>query len=154
MRRKLPPSTSASVLTVSVLARPGTPSSSTWPPAISATSSRSSIASCPTITRLISWRASSSAAPASSRAAARSLGFSISTCVSFSRRSDEPAEPGERHAQAGQEQDRRPARESRCDLVLLLAVAELRAELLVHLLEPGRGLRREARPARGARDLL
>ena len=46
----------ASVLTVSVLARPGTPSSSTWPPASSATSSRSSIASWPTITRLISYR--------------------------------------------------------------------------------------------------
>src|SRR5918995_2399036 len=49
-----PPSTSATVLTVSVLARPGTPSSSTWPPASSATSTRSSMASWPTITRLIS----------------------------------------------------------------------------------------------------
>ena len=36
MRRNVPPSTWASVLTVSVLARPGTPSSSTWPPARSA----------------------------------------------------------------------------------------------------------------------
>ena len=56
-----PPSTSATVLTVSVLARPGTPSSSTWPPASSATSTRSSIASWPTITRLISNSAVSSA---------------------------------------------------------------------------------------------
>src|SRR5262245_38275992 len=60
-RLKLPPSTSATVLTVSVLARPGTPSSSTWPPARSATSTRSSIASWPTITRLISNSACSSA---------------------------------------------------------------------------------------------
>ena len=56
-RRNEPPSTSASVLTVSVLASPGTPSSSTWPPASSATSSRSSIASWPTITRLSSYSA-------------------------------------------------------------------------------------------------
>src|SRR3954447_7602704 len=60
-----PPSTSATVLTVSVLARPGTPSSSTWPPASSATSTRSSIASWPTITRLISNSAVSSASCAS-----------------------------------------------------------------------------------------
>ena len=60
-----PPSTSATVLTVSVLARPGTPSSSTWPPASSATSTRSSIASWPTITRLISKSAVSSASWAS-----------------------------------------------------------------------------------------
>ena len=62
-----PPSTCASVLTVSVLARPGTPSSSTWPPASSATSRRSSIASWPTITRLSSYSASSSPARGSSR---------------------------------------------------------------------------------------
>ena len=54
MRLKLPPTTDASVLIVSVLASPGTPSSSTWPPASSATSTRSSIASWPMITRLIS----------------------------------------------------------------------------------------------------
>src|SRR5262245_10884812 len=56
-----PPRTSATVLTVSVLARPGTPSSSTWPPASRATSTRSSIASWPTMTRLISKSADSSA---------------------------------------------------------------------------------------------
>ena len=56
-RLKEPPSTSASVRTVSVLARPGTPSSRTWPPASSATSTRSSIASWPTTTRLHSHRA-------------------------------------------------------------------------------------------------
>src|SRR5687767_13314989 len=57
MRRKLPPSTFASVLTVSVLARPGTPSSSTCPPVRTATRTRSSMASCPTITRFISYSA-------------------------------------------------------------------------------------------------
>src|SRR5919112_5598784 len=60
-----PPSTSETVLTVSVLARPGTPSSSTWPPASSATITRSSIDSCPTMTRLISNSAASSASWAS-----------------------------------------------------------------------------------------
>ena len=66
MRRKLPPTAEASVLMVSVLARPGTPSSSTWPPVSSATITRSSIASWPMITRLISYRAPSSASLASS----------------------------------------------------------------------------------------
>ena len=54
MRRNVPPRTSASVFTVSVLARPGTPSIRTCPPESSATRTRSSIRSCPTITRLIS----------------------------------------------------------------------------------------------------
>src|SRR5829696_8031715 len=56
-----PPSTSATVLMVSVLARPGTPSRSTCPPASRATSTRSSIASWPTMTRLISKSAASRA---------------------------------------------------------------------------------------------
>ena len=43
----MPPRTLAVVLTVSVLARPGTPSISRWPPASRQTSTRSSIASCP-----------------------------------------------------------------------------------------------------------
>src|SRR3954454_23540288 len=60
-----PPSTLETVLTVSVLARPGTPSSSTWPPARRKTITRSSIASWPTITRLISNSAASSASCAS-----------------------------------------------------------------------------------------
>src|SRR3954447_10604356 len=77
-----PPSTSATVLTVSVLARPGTPSSSTWPPARSATSTRSSIASWPTITRLISKSADSSASWA-----ARSGRGSASASSACSRRS-------------------------------------------------------------------
>src|SRR4051794_30437780 len=59
-RLKEPPSTSATVFTVRVLARPGTPSSRTCPPARSATSTRSSIASWPTITRLTSNSADSS----------------------------------------------------------------------------------------------
>src|SRR3954454_14431422 len=65
MRLNVPPRTWASVLIVSVLARPGTPSSRTCPPASSATSTRSSIASWPTITRLISNSAVSSASCAS-----------------------------------------------------------------------------------------
>src|SRR6266542_890 len=60
MRLNEPLSTSASVLMVSVLARPGTPSSSRWPPARSAMKTRSSMASWPTTTRLISNRACSS----------------------------------------------------------------------------------------------
>ena len=66
-RRNCRRAPAASVLTVSVLASPGTPSSSTWPPASSATSRRSSIASWPTITRLSSYSASSSPARGSSR---------------------------------------------------------------------------------------
>src|SRR5215208_406110 len=77
-----PPSTSATVLTVSVLARPGTPSSRTWPPARSATSTRSSIASWPTITRLISKSADSSASWA-----ARSGRGSCSPSSAWRRRS-------------------------------------------------------------------
>ena len=66
IRLKLPPTTDASVLMVSVLASPGTPSSSTCPPESRATITRSSIASWPMITRLISKRALSSASRGSS----------------------------------------------------------------------------------------
>src|ERR687896_609462 len=68
MRLKVPPTTDASVLIVSVFASPGTPSSSTWPPVSSATMTRSSIASCPMITRFISKSALSSASRGSSYA--------------------------------------------------------------------------------------
>ena len=54
MRWNVPPSTSATVLIVSVFARPGTPSISRWPPASRQTKTRSSIASWPAMTRLIS----------------------------------------------------------------------------------------------------
>src|SRR5215208_1090006 len=77
-----PPSTSATVLTVSVLARPGTPSSRTCPPASSATSTRSSIASWPTITRLIS-----NSAPSRASWAARSGRGSCSASSACSQRS-------------------------------------------------------------------
>src|SRR5918992_3044377 len=88
-----PPSTSATVLTVSVFASPGTPSSSTWPPARSATRTRSSIASWPTITRLISNSADSSASCAaraergssSSRSSARRRRSSDVTRSPFAR---------------------------------------------------------------------
>ena len=56
-----PLTTLARVFTVSVFASPGTPSRSTCPPTRRATSTRSSIASWPTITRLISYSASSRA---------------------------------------------------------------------------------------------
>ena len=105
MRVKVPPSTCASVLTVSVLARPGTPSSSTWPPASSATSRRSSIASCPTITRLISCSASSSTSRGSSRRGTRLVGGRSSgigsSSVSLSIVSDQAAEPAQRQRRAG-----------------------------------------------------
>ncbi len=47
------------VLTVSVLARPGTPSSSTWPPVSKPMSTRWTISSWPTMTFLTSWRSAS-----------------------------------------------------------------------------------------------
>src|SRR6266511_3138651 len=78
-RWKVPPSTLATVAMVSVLARPGTPSSSRWLLESSATKTRSSIPSWPTITRLISNNAASSrecAAAASPTAASRGL-FSV-----------------------------------------------------------------------------
>ena len=59
MRENVPPSTLAVVLIVSVLARPGTPSISRCPCAKRHTSTRSSIASWPAITRLISKSACS-----------------------------------------------------------------------------------------------
>src|SRR6266542_347761 len=75
-RWKVPPSTLATVEMVSVLARPGTPSSSRCPFESRATRTRSSIPSWPTITRLISNSAASSwvcAAAASPTAASRGL---------------------------------------------------------------------------------
>ena len=59
MRANEPPSTAAVVLTVSVFARPGTPSMSRCPCASRQTSTRSSIASCPAMTRRISKSACS-----------------------------------------------------------------------------------------------
>ena len=73
-RLKEPPSTRASVRMVSVLARPGTPSSRTWPPTSSATSSFSSIASWPMTTRLVSNRTDSSARRGSRRRRLASAG--------------------------------------------------------------------------------
>src|SRR5712691_7554623 len=59
MRENVPPSTPAVVLIVSVFASPGTPSISRCPCASRHTSTRSSIASCPAMTRLISKSACS-----------------------------------------------------------------------------------------------
>src|SRR6266542_1209673 len=65
IREKDPPRTPAVVLIVRVFARPGTPSISRWPCASRHTSTRSSMASCPAITRLISKSACSSRSLAS-----------------------------------------------------------------------------------------
>src|SRR5688572_12918118 len=55
MRRNDPRTVRASVLTVSVLASPGTPSTSRWPWASMATSTRSRKWSCPTTTFFTSY---------------------------------------------------------------------------------------------------
>src|SRR5919109_554901 len=59
IRANVPPSTPAVVLIVSVFASPGTPSMRRWPCARRQTRTRSSIASCPAMTRLISKSACS-----------------------------------------------------------------------------------------------
>src|SRR4051812_14415697 len=122
-RPNVPPTTWASVLTVSVLARPGTPSSRTWPPASRQTSTRSSIASWPTITRLTSWRASSSAARGSG------LGCSALSDIGFL--SGKAAEPPQGHGAGGEQHQQPRSGEPRGHLLLLGDVAELRAEPLV-----------------------
>src|SRR3954453_7975060 len=147
-RRNEPPSTWASVRTVSVLARPGTPSRSTWPPARRARSRRSSIASWPTMTRLTSCRASCSVA----FAAPRSGLVSGKSVTGFLSGSDEPAEPAQGEQGADQEQDEPPAREAGGDLALGLTVAELRAEVAVHRAEAVGGRGGEGLPARGPGD--
>src|SRR5678816_3436492 len=58
MREKVVEIVSARVRTVSVFARPGTPSSNTWPPVRMLMSSRSIMYSCPT-TRSATWRLTS-----------------------------------------------------------------------------------------------
>src|SRR3954468_20604281 len=176
MRRNVPPRTSASVLTVSVLASPGTPSSSTWPPASSATSRRSSIASWPTMTRLISWSAASRASRASSKRAcccARApapVKSSNSVIRVPSSSSHQPPEPCARHSRPREQQQERAARQARRELALALLRAELRAQPVVDALElarvvggeglsPGRprdvaqalGVRRHAAHLRAAR---
>ena len=50
MRLKFQRNVAASALTISVLARPGTPSSSAWLPVMAHISSRSIASSCPTTT--------------------------------------------------------------------------------------------------------
>src|SRR4051812_45769692 len=156
-RLKLPPRTWASVLTVSVLARPGTPSSSTWPPARRATSSRSSIASWPTMMRFISKRASSSTARGSSPwcvapAGGGGGGGKSVTCGLQSL--DDPPEEAERHRGTSEQQQQATAGEGRRDLALLLLLAQLRAEALVDGLEAAGAVGPEELAARRARDLL
>src|SRR5678815_627789 len=58
MREKVVEIVSARVRTVSVFARPGTPSSNTWPPVRMLISNRSIMYSCPT-TRSATWRLTS-----------------------------------------------------------------------------------------------
>src|SRR5436305_4627639 len=145
IRLKVPPSTPASVLTVSVLAGPGTPSSRTWPPASRLTSRRSSIASWPTITRLTSWSASWSSVRGSSDSPS-------SMCMSMVSFLDESAEPEERRRAAHDEQGEARADEVPGDLMLLGAPAEASAELLVHGAELARVGRLEGLAARGLGD--
>src|SRR3954467_112336 len=160
-RLNVPPGTSATVLTVSVLARPGTPSSSTWPPARSATSRRSSIASWPTMTRLISCSAASSASRASSKRAccwarappATSSNWFILLPSFHWKSSHEPPEPRQRHPGADQQQHEGAAGEARGQLALALLGAELRAELLVDALELRGVVGREGLAAGRPRDL-
>src|SRR5687767_4365006 len=87
MRRKLPRTVAASVLTVSVLARPGTPSTSRWPCARVATSTRSRKWSWPTTVFLTSYRM---------RSMSEATSAPSSRCSIFSPRTD----PSER-VQAG-----------------------------------------------------
>src|SRR3954453_22052887 len=141
-RRNLPPSTSASVLTVSVSPSPGTPSSSTWPLDSSATSRRSSIASWPTITRLISYSASSSELRASS-------GVSV---IRSSIGSGQAPEPAQRERAAEGQERERPADERGGDLALGPARPALRAQAVVGGVELVGVLGGERPPARRARD--
>src|SRR5829696_139650 len=82
IRLNVPPSTWAVVLIVSVFARPGTPSIRRCPPASRQTSTRSSMASCPAITRLISKRACSS----SSRCSATLVSLTARSLLAVSLR--------------------------------------------------------------------
>src|SRR3954464_2044816 len=154
MRLNVPPRTWASVRTVSVLARPGTPSRSTWPPASSETSRRSSIASWPTMTRLISCSASSSAPRGISRWVGSSCSFMSPRCRGRREGSDQAAEPDQGERGAEQQQGEAPAGEARGDLVLAVLAPELRAELLVDLAEAIGVRGGEGLAAGGARDLL
>src|SRR3954452_14367539 len=139
-RLNVPPRTEASVFTVSVLASPGTPSSSTWPPASSETSSRSSIASWPTITRLISKSASSSAARGSSERCPGGGGGTASIRPSpLQTGSNDAAEEAERQRGASDQEQQAAAGDGGGDLPLLLLLSELRAEALVDGLEAAGG---------------
>src|SRR3954453_7712481 len=123
-----PPTTCASVLTVSVLARPGTPSSRTWPPASRQTSRRSSIASWPTMTRLTSCSASSSAARGSMIDVSGFSGVIVFL-------SGEAAEPPQGQGAGGEEHQQPRSGEPGGHLLLLGHMAELRAEPVVDLVE-------------------
>src|SRR4051812_38533711 len=131
MRLKLPPSTVASVRTVSVLARPGTPSSSTWPPVSSATSRRSSIASWPMTTRLHSYRVASRARRAS--AAGSISGWFIGSPGRGV--SERPAEQAYRGQRGEGHQGQPAAGEEVRHLALALVGRHLLAEALVDLVE-------------------
>ena len=82
-RSKLPPKTSATVFTVSVFARPGTPSIRRWPPASRQTKTRSSISSCPAMMRLISKTALSSSSRSAPPSSARRCPWSVNLAPSW-----------------------------------------------------------------------
>src|SRR5918992_1175732 len=150
IRRNEPPRTSASVRTVSVFASPGTPSSSTWPPASSATSSRSSIASWPTITRLISYSAPSRArraGSASERIGKASRAASV-MAASLARRSSAPDKAPNVHARLSRPFKPLHARAPRwTPMRVLIAEDQPRVGDAV-----ARGLRREGMAVDLARD--
>src|SRR3954451_9396737 len=134
MRLNDPPRTIASVRTVSVLARPGTPSSSTWPPVSSATSTRSSMASWPITTRLDSYRADSRERRTLA-AGSMSSWVMGSSWSGTGTGSDEPPAQADRD-EGGQGHDPQPAAgEEVRDLLLLPVRGDLGAEPLVHLVE-------------------
>jgi hypothetical protein len=86
MRRESRPSTMPSVSTNLVLARPGTPTSSAWPPAKSATRVRSTTLSWPKMTRPTPARILAMSASARSAAAIISLSLiAVSLIITLMR---------------------------------------------------------------------
>src|ERR671937_16590 len=153
-RWKRPPSTWARVAMVNVLARPGTPSSSRCPPASSATSTRSSIPSWPTITRLSSNNAASNCTRASAAASWR--GVSSIGSSSWSGRGGCSARQPRRaqRPDGGGRGEQRQGGDGEADrhLAPLDAEADPGAEVLVHGIEVAAGRRLEEAAAGGAGD--
>src|SRR6185437_15138035 len=128
IRRKSRCTASASERTMSVLARPGTPTSSAWPPATSAISISSSTRSCPTTRRCTSPRRRAAVASSASRfEPADAAGAAV---MWEGRRS------ADRAPAAVREEENRPVDDAgvgeRRGLVENLPTAQLDHEILVH----------------------